>query len=155
MHQTGGDNAKGTLDGYKSASIGAHFLIDQDGTIYRTVRIDKKAFHVGSIRSKCLELKSCTPEDQAAIQTILGAKKVPYSKKVKESNDHEEAKAYPSRFPSNNDSIGIEVASKLVDGVYEDPTDKQQVSVKWLVAELLDALRLKTSDILSSPPGVL
>jgi N-acetyl-anhydromuramyl-L-alanine amidase AmpD len=63
LHQTGGRDAQSTLDGYKSSSIGAHFLIDRDGAIYQTARITQKAFHVGKIRSKCLDLKSCEPED--------------------------------------------------------------------------------------------
>ena len=151
MHQTGGDSAKSTLAEYKSSSIGAHSLIDKDGAIYQTVRITQKAFHVGKIRSRCMGLKSCSADDQAAIKTILSAKKVPYSTKIKQINDREENKPYPNRFPGNDDSLGIEVASKLVNDEYEDPTNRQQESVKWLVAELLSALKLKTSDIYGHP----
>ncbi len=151
MHQTGGDSAKSTLEGYKSASIGAHFLIDKDGTIYQTVRVTQKAFHVGKIRAKCMDFKSCTAADQSAINTILAGKKIPYSKKVGQIHQHEESKAYPNRYPTNDDSIGIEVASKMVEGAYEDPTDKQAVAVKWLVSELLAAFNLKTSDIYRHP----
>ena len=151
LHQTGGKDAAGTLPEYKSSTIGAHFLIDQDGTVYQTARINKRAFHVGKSRSKCLEAKSCGPEEQAAIKTILNAKGVSYSKKLKELNDSESAKSYPTRYPNNDDSLGIEVASAMTNGTYEDPTSDQATSVKWLVAELLALLNLKASDVYRHP----
>lgn len=151
LHQTGGDGAQSTLNSYKSQDAnGAHFLIDKDGTIYQTALITKKVFHVGKIRSKCYEAKACSPEDQAAIKTIMGGKGT-YSSKVKKLNTFEGKKSYPERYPNNEDAIGIEVASADIKGTYEDPTKEQQASVQWLVSVLLQAYNLKTSDIYTHP----
>jgi N-acetyl-anhydromuramyl-L-alanine amidase AmpD len=158
MHQTGGSDAKGTLAKYKTkGAAGAHFLIDKDGKIYQTAHVNKRTFHVGPIQSRCLSLKSCSPADATAIQTILhppktkGAHKVPYSTKVRQLSDHEMTKAYPDRYPSNADSIGIEVVGKTEKGIYEDPTDKQAESVRWLVAGLLELFSLTTDDVYRHP----
>lgn len=150
MHQTGGENAQGTLASYKTSQYGAHFLIDKDGTIYQTARVTQKVFHIGKIRSRCVSLGSCSTTDEMAIKTILSSK-VGYSKKVAEINAYESKKAYPLRYPTNEDSLGIEVAGKVVKGVYEDPTADQADSVTWLAAELLDLFKLTTADIYRHP----
>jgi N-acetyl-anhydromuramyl-L-alanine amidase AmpD len=153
MHQTGGSTAAGALEKYKTKGAdGAHFLIDKDGTIYQTAHVDKRTFHVGKLQSKCDNLKSCSPDDATAIQTIMHPKKkAPYSKKVKRLHEHEMKKAYPKRYPSNDDSLGIEVVGKPVKGIYEDPTDTQAASVKWLVAGLLELFGLTTEDVYRHP----
>ena len=155
MHQTGGSTATGALAGYKNKGAnGAHFLIDKDGTIYQTAHVDKRTYHVGNIQSRCDNLKSCTPDDATAIRTIMHPKtktKVPYKTKVKQLHQHELLKSYPTRYPSNDDSLGIEVVGKPVKGIYEDPTDKQAASVKWLVAGLLDLFGLTTEDVYRHP----
>ena len=150
MHQTGGSSAKGTLEGYKNSTIGAHFLIDKDGTIYQTARVNQICFHVGKISSRCHNLKNCAPEDATAIDTILKSKKS-YSRKVKELSDHEAEKDYPARYPSNSDSLGIEVAGEATNGKYCDPTAEQAKSVKWLVTELLTEFKLTTTDVYRHP----
>jgi N-acetyl-anhydromuramyl-L-alanine amidase AmpD len=153
MHQTGGSDAKGALASYKNKGAnGAHFLIDKDGTIYQTAHVDKRTFHVGKILSRCDNLKSCSPDDATAIRTIMHPKKkVLYQTKVKQLHAHEMGKSYPDRFPSNDDALGIEVVGKPVKGTYEDPTDKQAASVKWLVAGLLDLFGLTTEDVYRHP----
>ena len=153
MHQTGGSDAQGALASYKNKGAnGAHFLIDKDGTIYQTAHVDKRTYHVGKIQSRCDNLKSCSPDDATAIRTIMQPKqKVPYQTKVKQLHAHEMRKAYPARYPSNDDSLGIEVVGKPVKGIYEDPTDKQAASVKWLVAGLLDLFGLTTEDVYRHP----
>ena len=100
---------------YKTSPYGAHFLIDNDGKIYQTARVTQKVFHVGKIRSRCQQLGSCSPEDEMAIKTILSSK-VGYSTKVTELNDYESKKAYPSRYPTNEDSLGIEVVGQFSEG---------------------------------------
>jgi N-acetyl-anhydromuramyl-L-alanine amidase AmpD len=150
LHQTGGSSAKSTLESYKTSNIGAHFLIDKDGTIYQTARVDRIAFHVGMIRSKCAEAKNCSPEDQAAIKTILGTKET-YKTKITNLYNHEMKKPYPNRFPLNEDSLGIEVVGNFKDNTYEDPTEEQAEAVKWLVAELIRLFGLTVSDVYRHP----
>ena len=150
MHQTGGSTAKSTLEAYKNSTIGAHFLIDKDGTIYQTARVNQICFHVGKISSRCHNLKNCAPEDATAIDTILKSKKG-YSTKVKELNEHESQKSYPDRYPTNSDSLGIEVVGEANNGNYCEPTAEQANSVKWLVTELLAAFAILTTDVYRHP----
>lgn len=69
----------------------------------------------------------------------------------------EQAKPYPQRFPSNTDSIGIEIVSLALrrdpsdPGVYEHPTPAQNRSLQWLIAELLATLKLTRTDIYRHP----
>jgi hypothetical protein len=153
LHQTDSNNAKGTLEGYKSTTIGAHFLIDKDGTIYQTARLNKKCFHVGLLQARCYNADNCSPEEQAAIKTIQGIKGA--KNRIVALNKHESGKEYPNRYPGNSDSIGIEVVGKATGKagkeVYEDPTPAQDSSVKWLVAELLTVFRLQISDVYRHP----
>lgn len=48
--------------------------------------------------------------------------------KVSKLNQHETAKAYTDRYPTNGDSIAIEVVSKYdpATKLFERPTDEQQ-----------------------------
>ena len=81
-----------------SGAAGAHFLIDKDGTIYQTARLTQKTWHVGRLQSRCVaELKCSAP------------------KKWDPSGTHksESSKSWPARYPSNEDSIGIELVGRF------------------------------------------
>ena len=60
----------------------------------------------------------------------------------------EKGKTFPERYPANVDSIGIEIVGKSYevpgkkDNVYEKVNDKQNDSLKWLIAELVDTLKV-------------
>lgn len=150
MHQTGGTDAASTLSGYKQGGNGAHFLIAKDGKIYQTARVNQRTFHVGKIQSRCHNLNSCSVADAAAIAVILKSKET-YTKKVRSISDLEAVKPYPNRYPTNADSLGIEVAGAVNGAGYEDPTKEQNASVKWLVAELLAHFKLTTADVYRHP----
>jgi len=150
MHQSGGSDAAGALAAYKNGGNGAHFLIDKDGAIYQTARVNQRTFHVGNIQSRCHNIDSCSVEEANEIKTILKGKGT-YSQKVKRISDREKTKAYPDRYPTNADFLGIEVVGKLVDKSYEKPTAEQDASVKWLVAELLAFYKLTTADVYRHP----
>ena len=51
--------------------MGAHFLIDTDGTIYQTASLDKKTQHVGKIRSRCYEEEICSEKETKIIKPIV------------------------------------------------------------------------------------
>jgi len=73
----------------------------------------------------------------------------------------EKVKNYPDRFPSNVDSIGIEIVGKAerqIDKktgepvfVYEDVNDRQNESLKWLIRELIGTLNVSTTEIYRHP----
>ena len=153
VHQTGGGSAKSALESYADGAAGAHFLIDTDGTIYQTARVDQKCWHIGKIRSRCYELKTCSADELKDIKGILFKKGKSYETRVKDLHDHESAKAYPDRYPTNDDSIGIELVAGFDDktGTYAAVTVAQNSSLNWLVATLQSLLALSDTDIYRHP----
>lgn len=151
VHQTDAPTAKSTLDGYKAgASIGAHFLIDKDGTIYQTASVYMRAYHVGEkIRSKCLTVdkKSCSSPDE--MKKVLAMK---WTQQIKALNELERAKDYPDRYPINSDSVGIELVGRHIDEkTFETVTKEQNASLKWLIGELFGHFKLDNDDVFRHP----
>jgi N-acetyl-anhydromuramyl-L-alanine amidase AmpD len=148
VHQTGGPSAQSSLDGYKSRNAnGAHFLIDKDGTIYQTASLHRRTWHVGKLKARCLIQQTCSPAEIKAY-----AKFDPVG-----MNKRESAKAVPDRFPSNEDSIGIELVGTTLppkagaEPPYETVTDAQNASLKWLIGELTRLLRVPMTEIFRHP----
>ena len=101
IHQTDSPTVFSTLNSYAlKGANGAHFLIDKDGTIYQTASLNQTTNHVGRLRSRCAQEKSCSPEE-----TKLNQKHDPGGEAQRERE-----KQAGDRFPSNSDSIGIELA---------------------------------------------
>jgi N-acetyl-anhydromuramyl-L-alanine amidase AmpD len=61
--------------------------------------------------------------------------------------EHEKVKAYPTRYPMNEDSVGIEVVAKHHNGAWEDATSAQLESISAVVKILKDAYSIGESDI--------
>ena len=109
VHQTGAPSAQHTFNSYQSASHGAHFLIDKQGTIYQTALINQIAHHVGRLKSKCIDQPaSCNKNELTAANAVYLQKGISYSVRVKNLHAHEKSKSYPDRYPTNSDSIPIE-----------------------------------------------
>lgn len=149
VHQTGGSTAQSSLDSYKSKSAnGAHFLIDKDGTIYQAASLHQRTWHVGKLKARCLIEQTCSAADIKA-----------YSKfDPGGMNKRESAKAVPDRFPSNEDSIGIEIVGATLpaakagaEPVYETVTDAQNESLKWLIGELARLLAVPLTEVFRHP----
>ncbi|WP_455811125.1 peptidoglycan recognition protein family protein [Pseudomonas graminis] len=70
-------------------------------------------------------------------------------------SDLEKEKNFPDRFPNNTDSIGIEIVGKALGpkdkAVYEAVTDKQNESLKWLIAELTSKFNVPMTEIHRHP----
>jgi len=153
LHQTGSSTAASSLSSYNQGKNGAHFLIDKDGTIYQTARIDRMCWHVGKIRSRCYALKSCDKAELKDINAILYKKGDSYVVRVTKLSDYESEKSYPDRFPTNADSLGIELVGALVRGGkgYEAVTEAQNSSLSWILSTLESTLKLTASDIYTHP----
>ena len=102
VHQTGSSTAASSLASYKTRPIGAHCLIDKDGTIYQTASVHQRVSHVGKLRARCLAEHSCAPKE-AGVLSHMGATP---------RHHHEIAKTVPVRYPDMTDSIGIELVGK-------------------------------------------
>lgn len=135
LHQT--DSSTMNLDHAKTDGIGAHFYIEKDGTIYQTARLDQSVYSVGKIRSRCDDSRTCSKEEKTAIDTLMNSS-ASYGAKVKALNTREQAKAYPDRYPTNGDSVAIEVVGKFdpKTKLFERPTAEQTESLKWLTQAL-------------------
>jgi len=168
VHQTG-YLAPNVFNSYTNpASNGAHFLIDTDGTIYQTVSVFNKAYHVGRLKARCLFEKKCTPTEIGKLQKWAD------DRNTKETHKWESAKPFPKRFPSNEDSIGIECVGlafwygkdgkKLADQtdaakalrrdkepIYDPLTPAQKLSLDWLILELVDTLKVSMTEVYRHP----
>lgn len=149
IHQTGGPTAQSAFNSYKSGGSGAHFLIDKDGTIYQTASVVKQAWHVGKLRSRCLAEMTCP-----AAELKLLKKFDPVA-----THKREMAKSIPDRYPSNQDSLGIEIVGQALPlgepnpdkRTYEVLTVEQAESLKWLVNELSKSLNVPLTEIFKHP----
>ena len=149
VHQTGGSTAQSAFNSYQSGKSGAHFLIDKDGTIYQTASLLKQTWHVGKLRSRCLAEMTCSPAELKLL------------KNFNPSGTHrrETAKKVPNRYPSNKDSIGIEIVGQALPLNEPDPdkrkyerlTKEQSDSLKWLTQELKFSLKVADTEIFRHP----
>jgi len=152
VHQTNAAAAQSTFHSYMHANAnGAHFLIDKDGAIYQTASIYKRTNHVGKIKARCVLENRCSPTDIQALKT--------YNPTAE--NSREQRKNYPDRFPTNSDSIGIELVGRSFSdprdpgnsgkNTFEAVTIKQNESLKWLITELSLTLCIFLTEVFRHP----
>ncbi|WP_139019330.1 N-acetylmuramoyl-L-alanine amidase [Acidovorax sp. NO-1] len=168
VHQTGASSAQSSFNSYGNANAnGAHFLIDKDGIIYQTASIFKRTNHVGSLQARCLAEYTCKPAE------FKKSAKFPQASEISRMHAVEMLKSVPVRYPSNVDSIGIEIVGKPVlppgksapegatprqrevyfnnNAVYEAVNAAQNGSLAWLVKELIHALRISETEVFRHP----
>ncbi|HWU76002.1 MAG TPA: peptidoglycan recognition family protein [Rhodanobacter sp.] len=145
LHRTDSSSAAGTFSAYAGGKqTGAHFLLDKSGRIYQTASLEKVCWHVGILLARCEVEKSCDPHELKTITSLMHKKGEGFGTRARDLSRHELGKTYPARYPSNNDSIGIEVVGMFLPGnkAFEQPTPAQLKSVKYLVDILLKLFRL-------------
>jgi len=136
LHRTDSSTAAGTLNAYANGrKLGAHFLIDKDGHIYQTANLKKYCQHVGILLPRCQVDKNCDPKELKTITALIHEKGLGFGTRAENLSRHESEKKYPLRYPSNTDSIGIEVVGRFLpaEKKFEKPTLQQFSSLKWLV----------------------
>jgi N-acetyl-anhydromuramyl-L-alanine amidase AmpD len=146
VHQTDGFTADSSFNSYaEKGANGAHFLIDRDGKIYQTASVYKRANHVGLLKSRCLVQKTCPSTEFKRVSGMA----TQYSNLSR----HEYKKAFPDRYPGNYDSIGIEIVGRMdrKTEVYETINEYQNASLKWLIKELSNTLKISISEIYRHP----
>ncbi len=164
VHQTNTHSEGPVFNSYQTAKAnGAHFLIARDGKIYQTASLYFKTNHVGRLRARCLAEKRCEPSD-IAVQARVGYQKI---------HDSEMTKEVPDRYPSNADSIGIEIVGiaippppesiphglqgksreRYIDehSKYEAVNRIQSMALQYLVDELTRILAVPKSEIHRHP----
>ncbi|MDR7194521.1 peptidoglycan recognition protein family protein [Luteimonas terrae] len=147
LHRTDGASVQSALNSANSG-IGTHFYVDKDGTVYQTASLHKHTSHVGRIRSRCYEASNCPADEMEEIRGFGWA--------PKRLHDHEKGKPYPTRYPMNEDSVGIETVSRCVKNCgpndkgtpeWETPTAEQAESIANIISILQDAYSLTDTDI--------
>lgn len=149
LHRTDGASADSTLSAYKNKAEGAHFLVDNDGTIFQTANLNTRTWHVGKIRSRGKEENSWTPSERSEIAALEIQDKGNFAKLTRDLNDLELTKEYPTRYPNNADSIGIEVvgAYNKKSMTFEPASAEQLASVARLVEGLKVKFNLTNADV--------
>lgn len=145
LHRTDSSTAKSTLQAYANGKKeGAHFLIDKVGKIYQTAGMQKKCWHVGILFPRCQMESTCNPKELTTITSLIHEKGLSFGRRTRNVSRHEVKKSYPLRYPSNNDSIGIEVVGKFWSdkNAFDKPTQQQLKSLKWLVDVILKEYKL-------------
>lgn len=150
VHQTQSPTAESTFNSYRGKTPhGAHFLIDKDGTVYQTASLSKRTNHVGRLRSRCIETCNCSPAELRVAMEKAKEGRSPLS-------IHEHKKPWTDRYPSNNDSIGIELVGMAYpptdpkqskEPIYEKVTEAQNASLQWLINELIATLSIAPNAI--------
>jgi N-acetyl-anhydromuramyl-L-alanine amidase AmpD len=141
LHRTGGTSVEGALRHAKSDQVGTHYYIAKDGTIYQTASLDKYTYNIGKIKSKCKEdPTTCTAIELQDARAVSG---------IKNLHDHEAKKAYPKRYPTNQDAVGIEVVANYdpQTKTYEAATPEQLAAVHTLVEALKTEYGLSNADV--------
>lgn len=152
VHQTGAATAQHTFNSYVSSPHGAHFLISKTGKIYQTALLNKYTYHVGKLRSRCIETKDCSKAELAKANAIYLKKGESYGLRVKKLHKHELTKNYPDRYPSNKESIGVEIVGDYsTKAGYETVNALQNTALVWLVKELNELLCFDDDDVYRHP----
>ena len=143
VHQTGGSTAEAAFAGYASRPYGTHFLIDKSGKIFQTASLLYYTAHIGPIKARCLVEHRCSPVEMKALAHFS-----PHGE-----NQREMAKPFPSRYPSNRDSVGIELVGEnnRVTGEFVPVTEAQNRSLHWLVQGLASTLHVSLQEIYRHP----
>lgn len=144
VHQTASPTSQSSLNGYaRAGAAGAHFLIDKDGTIYQTASVFRKTWHVGLLKSRCLTEHRCTPAEFRAVSGM----------KIRALSSHEFKKAWPDRYPSNGDALGIELVGQFMAAQkqFEAATAPQNAALKWLIQEVVRTLNVPMAEIFRHP----
>jgi N-acetyl-anhydromuramyl-L-alanine amidase AmpD len=145
LHRTDSISASSTFLAYANKKeSGAHFLIDKNGQIYQTANLNQMCWHVGILLSRCLIEKDCDPKELKTITALIHETGLPFGSRARNLSRHEAVKKYPLRYPSNADSIGIEVVGKFwpAKKSFDIPTLAQFKSMKWLVGIILKEYNL-------------
>ncbi len=120
LHSTVTRSTKATIAAFKRG-VGTQLVVDKDGEIVKTSDLDDITYHVGKIKAR---------DSSTSYTKKSGEKWGTYFSRIHKA---ESAKAFPSRFPTNNDSIGIEFVRDYINSskTWDTITTKQKVAGRW------------------------
>lgn len=151
LHRTESSTASSTLNSWRTRTdgVGAHFLIDRDGTIHQTASVERQAWHVGAIRSRGEVEGTITADDQREIEAARAGRAEWTGTAARAVGRLEATRPYPERYPTNGDSIGIEVVGRFnpATQAWDAPTPEQTASIRRLVGSLQNNFGLDDHDV--------
>lgn len=151
LHRTESSTVSSTLNHWRNSDsrVGAHFLIDRDGSIHQTVSVNQQAWHVGPIRSRGEVEGTLSSEDRSEIAAVRGQRPEWNGTAARDIGRLEATRPYPERYPTNNDSIGIEVVGRYnyTTETWEAPTPEQRAAIRQLVGTLQNNFGLNDHDV--------
>ncbi len=151
LHRTESSTASGTLQAWRTGAsgVGAHFLIDKDGTIHQTVSVNNQAWHIGAIRSRGEAEGTINAVDQRELRSARAGLVEWKGPAVRAISRVEAGRPYPERYPTNGDSIGIEVVGRYdpASRTWEAPTAEQAAAITRLVGILQRNFGLTDHDV--------
>jgi N-acetyl-anhydromuramyl-L-alanine amidase AmpD len=92
-------------------------------------------------------------KDGLIYQTASLKKHTNHVGRLQSRSVHEHKKPFPLRFPSNTDSIGIEIVGLFIAErrIYEAVNPRQNESLAWLVRELAATLKVSMQEVYRHP----
>lgn len=137
LHRTDSYNSSSVFRSFQDSGIGTHFVVDKDGAIYQTASLQQRTWHVGKLKSRCRDERSCGAVEAAVLARMS----------FSQINSHELGKRYPARYPANTDSVGIEVVAKHQTAGWDAPTPAQSTAINQLVEILKNEYGLSNGDV--------
>lgn len=106
--------------------------------------MNQKCWHVGILQSRCQTEGDCSPQENKTINSLIHQIGLSFGRRAKNLSRHEAKKKYPNRYPSNDDSIGIEVVGKFstIAKTFGEPTSQQFKSLRFIVKIVADEFSL-------------
>lgn len=151
LHRTESSTAASTLSTWRTRpdGTGAHFLIDIDGAVHQAVSVNRQAWHVGAVRSRGEVEGTISSTDQRELDAARGAAPEWRAAAVRAVSRVESTRPYPERYPTNADSVGIEVVGRYnaATSTWDSPTAAQAESIRRLVDTLQKNFGLTNHDV--------
>ena len=153
VHQTGSRTAASAFNSYKVGKNGAHFLIDKDGTVYQTARIDRVCWHVGMILGEVLRPQVVRQRRAQADQVDPLQEGRLVRDTGQEGQRPRGRERLPRPLPHERRLARHRVVGAIVDDTtdYEPVTDAQNASLGWLLSVLENLLSLTSGDVYRHP----
>lgn len=142
-----------SFNSYNVGNAGARFLIDENGLTCQTALLTWITYHVGKIKSRCYETRICPIEELDLVTSIYFKRGQSFKVRIDNVNKHEKTKSYPDLYPTNDDSIGIEIVSDFLkkEKIYQAVNLSQNNPLKWLVSELYKHYSIDSDDVYRHP----
>lgn len=75
LHRTESNTKESSFSSFENKHVRTYFFVYKNGNIYQTESLFEYTSHIGKIRSRCSEEKTCSKEESKAIKKLVGMSK--------------------------------------------------------------------------------